>query len=127
MNAFDVCWDVYRACAEQSAGGRIGAVDASVFKEHKWRPETKPRFEDFMADFARAGAAALGGKKMASRRVLFDVYVAGGAPWDRACWHLGICEFTGARWMEEIKHLVGAELVKRGIFPPKEYFREFRR
>lgn len=125
--AFEVCWEVYRACVEQSAGGRIGAVDPSVFKEHKWRPETKPRMEDFVADFVRAGEFALKGKGLASRKVLFDVYVAGNGPWERVIWHLQIGEFTAARWLEEIKGRVGEELVKRKIYPPREYFREYMR
>jgi hypothetical protein len=126
-NAFEVCWTWYRACVEQSQGGSLGAIDPTVpvFADHHWRPESKPLISDYIADFRKAGEFAL--KGMASRKVLFDLYIASHAPWERACHFIGIGEFTAARWLEEIKQRVGEELMNRKIYPPKEYFKEYSR
>ena len=55
---------------------------------------------------------------------LFRVYYLGGAEYQAARRHLGICERTWADWSEEIRRVVGRELTRAGVFPPSKYFRE---
>ncbi len=60
----------------------------------------------------------------ASRMAMFRVYYLGGAEYQAARRHLGICERTWADWSEEIRRVVGRELTRAGVFPPSKYFRE---
>ena len=55
---------------------------------------------------------------------MFRVYYLGGADYQAARRHLGICELTWGDWAEEIRRLVGRELTRAGVFPPSKYFRE---
>ena len=128
MNAgyvFDVCSSAYRqAWAEVYEKCGMKALDAGAFKKTTWRPDKKPRVVDFLADFALAGRAALEREGGHSRLILFEMYCLGGAPWKRTCRIVGISELTGAEWLEEIKGIVGMELVARGIYPVRRYFLE---
>ena len=54
--------------------------------------------------------------------VMFRVYYLGGAEYQAARRHLGISELTWSDWAEEIRHAVGKEVVRAGIFPPSKYF-----
>jgi hypothetical protein len=58
----------------------------------------------------------------ASRMAMFRVYYLGGAEYQAARRHLGISELTWADWADEIRHAVGKEVVRAGIFPPSKYF-----
>lgn len=60
----------------------------------------------------------------ASRLILFRMYYLGGAEYNAARRMLGIGEITWSAWTEEIRTLVGRELMRRGMFPPRRYFRE---
>jgi hypothetical protein len=60
----------------------------------------------------------------ASRLILFRMYFLGGAEYHAARNTLGISERTWADWADEIRNLVGRELLRRGMFPPARYFRE---
>jgi hypothetical protein len=77
---------------------------------------------EWVADFALAGKAALEGPDWASRRVLFQVYYPGLAPYEKARHFLGVSEKTWVNWTEEIRHRGGQELPRRGMFPPRRYF-----
>jgi hypothetical protein len=126
QNVFDVCLTVYRGCRDQIAYGRLGAVDASAFKQKQWRPDRKPRAEDYAADFARAGKEALNREGRHSRMVLFQFHYLGGAGYEETRRWLGLSEMGWVKWTEEIRTLVGQELVRRQIYPPEKYFEEFR-
>jgi hypothetical protein len=117
---FDVCWEAYKACKDM---GGISAIDASSLKEQRWKPAKKSKAEDFMADFALAGHAALK-KDAASRRILFDIYYLGLGPYDRVREFLGLTEMGWVRWTEEIRQTVGRELERRGVVPLHRYFGE---
>jgi hypothetical protein len=124
--AFDVSLDVYRACWEECyEAGHLRAVDATAFKEHRWRPDRKPRAEDFVADFCLAGHAALMRAGLHSRIVLFDIHFAGTCPYENARRWFGLSELGWVRWTDDIRRVVGEELMRRGIFPAKKYFEEF--
>ena len=60
----------------------------------------------------------------ASRLVLFQMYYLGGAEYQAARRLLGISERTWAYWAEEIRHVVGRELLRKGMCPPSRYFKE---
>ena len=72
----------------------------------------------------RAGVSALQTFPRASRLILFRMYYLGGAEYHAARNTLGISERTWADWADEIRDLVGRELLRRGMFPPARYFRE---
>ncbi len=122
---FDSCYDAYReAWAHAYLKGGMKALDASAFKRTTWRPDNKPRIVDFIADFSLAGCEALKREGHASRLIFFRMYCLGQAPWKAACRNVGISEFTGADWLDEIRAIVGKELLARGIYPTKKYFLE---
>jgi hypothetical protein len=140
--AFDVCHDVYRA-AREAIDSKIPTLNAEASGKYQWRPDRLPRLGEYVCDFARAGERALGfnsfdgkskGKQAeacstlrpfkASRMAMFRVYYLGGADYHAARRHLGISELTWADWAEEIRRLVGREMIRTGVFPPSKYFRE---
>jgi len=120
---FDVCWDAYKTCWEEAfVKGHVHALDASAFKEHRWKPAVKPRAEDFLADFQLAGEAVLARKDAHSRMILFRLYYCGQAEYEAARQLLGLSENGWVRWTEEIRRLVGGELERRGVWPVSRYF-----
>lgn len=122
---FDVCHDAYRhAWAEVYEKCGMKAIDAGAFKNTTWRPDNKPRMVDYLADFSMAGRAALQRADKHSRLVFFEMYCLGQASWRRACRNVGINELTGANWLDEIRTIVGEELLARGVYPVRNYFLE---
>jgi hypothetical protein len=142
--AFDVCQDVYRA-AREAIDAKIPTLNAEASGKYLWRPDRMPRLAEYVCDFERAGERALCGavcawegksngkgrqpeacptQVRASRMVMFRVYYLGGAEYQAARRHLGISELTWADWADEIRGLVGRELMRAGLFPPSKYFRE---
>jgi hypothetical protein len=77
--AFDVCWDLYKnAKGVREAKRAISALKVSdAASKFSWRPDIRPRLNEWVADFALAGKAALEGPDWASRMVLFRVYLPG--------------------------------------------------
>ena len=62
--AFDVCWEVYRGAREVLETKRgISALNWQEAKKYLWRPDFRPRLNEWVADFALAGQAALGGSR----------------------------------------------------------------
>lgn len=121
--AFDVCWDVYRAAREVLETKRgISALNWKEASKFLWRPDIRPRLNDWVADFALAGEAALEEKGRASRMVLFRTYYLGLAPYQQARNWLGLSETSWVKWTEEVRRRCGEELLRRGMFPPKKYF-----
>lgn len=125
MMAFDVAHETLRACIESAK--YIHALDPTAFKEHRWKPATKPQPEDFICDFYLAGHQALDKKGLHSRVVLFDIYFMGNATYIRARNWFGLSEMGWVHRTEEIRRIVGAELIEREIFPPQKYFTELGR
>jgi hypothetical protein len=83
--AFDVCWEVYKGAKEVLESKRgISALKLGEAAKFSWRPDIHPRLNEWVADFALAGKAALEGPDWASRMVLFRVYYLGLAPYDKA-------------------------------------------
>ncbi len=80
--AFDVCWEVYRGAREVLETKRgISALNWKDTGKFLWRPDFRPRLNEWAADFALAGQAALDGPDWASRMVLFRLYYLGLAPY----------------------------------------------
>jgi hypothetical protein len=121
--AFDVCWEVYRGAREVMESKRgIAALNMEMETKYEWRPDVRPKMKDWVADFALAGQAALEGPEWASRMVLFRLYYLGLAPYERARHFLGLSERGWVNWSEEIRRRCGAEILRRGMFPPRKYF-----
>ena len=122
--AFYVCWDVYRSAREVLEGKRgVAALNWEESAKFSWRPDLQPKLKDWVADFALAGQAALDGAQSASRMVLFRVYYLGLTPYEHARHFLRLSERGWVNWSEEIRRKCGAELLRRGMFPPRRYFR----
>jgi hypothetical protein len=123
--AFDICWEVYRSAREVLDTKRgISAVKCTDVTRFLWRPDVHPRLGEWVADFTLAGQKGLEGPHMASRMVLFRLFYLGMAPYDRARRFLGLSEMGWVNWTEEIRSLVGKQLLSRGMFPPRRYFRQ---
>jgi hypothetical protein len=123
--AFDVCWEVYRGAREiiEAKRGSVSAVDWQQDSKYLWRPDLRPKLKDWVADFALAGKAALDEPERASRMVMFRLYYLGLAEYNRARYFLGLTEYTWANWQDDIRRYCGKELLRRGMFPPRKYFR----
>jgi hypothetical protein len=123
--AFDVCWEVYRGAREVMESKRgISALNWKDTGKFLWRPDIRPRLNEWVADFALAGQKALEGPDWASRMVLFRLYYLGLAPYENARHFLGLSERSWVNWTEEVRNRCGKELLRRGMFPPRKYFRE---
>jgi hypothetical protein len=123
--AFDVCWEVYKNAREVLETKRgISALKWAEATKFLWRPDVRPRLNEFVADFAVAGQFALADASSSSRMVLFRLYYLGLAPYERARHFLGISERSWVDWSEEVRRRCGKELLKRRMFPPRKYFRE---
>ena len=122
--AFDVCWEVYKNAKEVlEAKSGISALKVSdAATKFSWRPDIHPRLNEWVADFALAGQAALEGPECASRMVLFRLYYLGLAPYENARHFLGLSEQGWVNWSEEVRRRCGKELLRRGMFPPRKYF-----
>ena len=75
-----------------------------------------------MADFALAGQVALDEPQSASRLVMFRTYYLGLAPYETTRHSLGLSEHSSVNRSEEIRRRCDAELLRRGMIPPRKYF-----
>ena len=122
--AFDVCWEVYRGAREVLETKRgVCALNWQDSSRFLWRPDIRPRLNEWVADFALAGQAALDGPECASRMVMFRLFYLGLSPYDTARHFLGLSEISWVKWSEEVRRRCGQELLRRGMFPPRKYFR----
>ena len=121
--AFDICHGVYLA-AREALGGDLAASDLELHDKYLWRPDLRPRMAEFSADFSLAGRKALSRAALASRATLFEVFFLGCADVHAARKHLGIGEITWAQWTQDVKWRVGRELMRRRMYPPRDYFRK---
>lgn len=116
--AFDVCWEVYRGAREVLESKRgISALNWKDTGKFLWKPDCRPRLNEWVADFALAGRAALAGLDWASRLVLFRTYYLGLAPYETARHFMGLSERSWLNWTDEIRRRCGEELLRRGMFP----------
>jgi len=121
--AFDVCHDIYRA-AREALEGDLHATELGQREKYLWRPDLRPRLAEYVADFALAGQKALGAPALASRLALFRVFYLGCAELHAARGHLGISELTWEQWSDDVRDRVGREILRRRLFPPRDYFRD---
>ena len=120
--AFDVCHDVYMA-AREALGGDLACSDLVSHDKYLWRPDIRPRLAEYSVDFTLAGRRALAAPGLASRAALFETYYVGGADARAAREHLGVGQITWSQWVDDVRARVGEELVRRKMFPPRDYFR----
>jgi hypothetical protein len=100
----------------------ISALNWKDTEKFLWRRDIRPRLNEWVANFALAGKAALGGPDWASRMVMFRMYYLGLAPYENTRHFLGLSEHSWVNWSQEIRRRSGAELLRRGMFPPCKYF-----
>jgi hypothetical protein len=94
---------------------------------HARQHQTLPGLRDrFAAPDNTRHAGQRGSRQFprASRLILFRMYYLGGAEYEAARHLLGLSERTWSDWAEEIRHRVGAELIRAHIYPPARYFRQ---
>ncbi|HEY2460418.1 MAG TPA: hypothetical protein VGI16_06410 [Candidatus Acidoferrum sp.] len=121
--AFDVCWEVYRGAREVLETKRgVSAMSLENTAKYLWKPDIRPRLNEWVADFALAGKAALNGPQWASRMVLFRLYYLGMAPYEEARHFMGLSEQGWTNWSDEVRRRCGEELLRRDMFPPRKYF-----
>src|SRR5260370_8805767 len=109
--AFDVCWEVCRGArgvVETKRG--ISALNWKDTGKFLWRPDFRPRLNEWVADFALAGQAALDGPDWASRMVLFRIYYLGLAPYENPRHFLGLRRPRWGNLTGQIPHPCGQEL-----------------
>jgi hypothetical protein len=106
-------------CWRPSGGSPLDWKEATKFL---WRPDFRPRLNEWVADFALAGQAALDGQEVASRMVMFRLYYLGLAPYENARHFFGLSERSWVDWSDEVRRRCGKELLRRGMFPPRKYF-----
>lgn len=122
--AFDVCWEIYRGAREVLETKRgVCALNWKDSAPFLWRPDIRPRLNEWVADFALAGQSALDSPDLASRMVMFRLFYLGLTPYDSARHFLGLTEWTWSKWSEEVRQRCGKELLRRRMFPPRRYFR----
>ncbi|HUK31203.1 MAG TPA: hypothetical protein VLV89_08815 [Candidatus Acidoferrum sp.] len=121
--AFDVCHGVYRL-AREVLDGNLHSIDFEEHDKYLWRPALRPRLAEYAADFELAGKRALASPHLSSRNILFRVFYLGRAELHAARAHLGIGELTWEQWSDDVKARVGRELLRRRMFPPRDYFRD---
>jgi hypothetical protein len=93
--AFDVCWEVYRGAREVLESKRgISALNWKDTGKLLWKPDYRPRLNEWVADFALAGRAALEPASWASRMILFRTYYLGLAPY-AGCFRQGNISVVG--------------------------------
>jgi len=102
--AFDVCWEVYRGGREVLESKRgISALNWKDTGKFLWKPDYRSRLNEWVADFALAGRAALEPPSWASRMVLFRPYYLGLAPYETARHFIGLSERSWVNWTEQIR------------------------
>ena len=120
---FDICWESYKAARSEVEKGGVRALDTSAFcGDRLWRPRWRPYLQDFCADFELAGVRALSDPHLASRLILFRLFHVGLAEYAPARHFLGVGEMTWVVWTEQIRELVGRELIGRGTLPGSRLF-----
>src|SRR5258707_2404682 len=118
--AFDGCWEVHRGAREVLETKRgLSTLDWKEATKFLWRPDIRPRLNEWVADFALAGQAALDGPDRASRMVMFRLYYLGLAPYENARHFLGFSEPSWGKWSEGNRPPRGKELLRRGMVPPR--------
>lgn len=118
---FDVCLARYRSL-EKGIGRKVAAVDLGrPSSGYVWRPESV-RASEFVADFEAAAARALRRSDWKGRRKLFAIYYMGTCEYKRAMTLVGVSENTFLYWIGQVKHAVGRECARVGLFPPQKYF-----
>jgi len=121
--AFDVCHDLYLT-AREILDGVLHASEIESRAKYLWRPDLRPRLAEYVADFTLAGKHSLRAPELASRMALFRVFFLGCAELHAARAHLGIGELTFEQWRDDVRDRVGRELLRRKMFPPRDYFRD---
>jgi hypothetical protein len=121
--AFDVCWEVYRGAREVLETKRgISALNWKATGKFLWRPDFRPRLNEWVADFALADRRRSTDQTGLRARSCSAAITWGLAPYENARHFLGLSERSSVNWLEEIRHRCGKELLRRGMFPPRRYF-----
>lgn len=128
---FEVCYSRYRTLREglKDRSGQMRPLGLEApLAGYQWRPE-RMRACEFVTDFERTGRHALRRQEWKGRLRLFETYFVNGVEYRRAIRLVGVAEGTFDYWFREVKHTLGAEFSRTGLFPPSRYFQvrdEFR-
>jgi hypothetical protein len=120
-DVFDICAEVYvqaRGAVERT----IGPVRVEMPYRYLWRPDVLPRPVDYVADFYRAGRRALAAPRWRGRLRMFLLHYCELVEYPAARARLGLSELTWSQWRDDIRDLVGRELLRARVFPPGAYF-----
>ena len=120
-DAFEICHEVY-VNARQLLDHQVGTLHLEVSNKYLWRPDNRPKLAEFVADFVLCGQRALAAPRLKERLRMFRLHYCTGVPYHAARARLGISELTWSNLAEEIRHCVGRELLRVGVFPPGRYF-----
>jgi hypothetical protein len=121
---FDVCYGRYRGLREWLANstGSVRSLDLEMASPgYQWRP-IRARACEYVADFERISRHALRRPAWKGRLRLFNVYFVRKTEYRRAIRLVGVAEGTFDYWYREVKHTLGAEFSRTGLFPPSQYF-----
>ena len=121
--AFDVCWEVYKGAKEVLEAKRgISALKFEEATKFAWRPDNRPRLNEWVADFALAGKAALEGPELG----LSHGAVSRLLPGARALRQGPAFRRFERKKLGELDRgdspPLRAGTLRRGMFPPRKYF-----
>jgi hypothetical protein len=115
------CYRVRREWLKDSAGTVPSLNLENPSAGYQWRPEPG-RACEYVLDFERIGRRALRRSDWKGRLKLFNVYFVRGADYRRAVRLVGVAESTFDYWYKEVKHSLGTEFSRAGLYPPSQYF-----
>jgi len=121
-DAFEICAEVY-VYARGVEMRQIGSSHREVESKYLWRPDVLPRPLDYCADFEVAGRRALREPRLRGRLRLFLFYYVACLEYRAVLARLDISELTFSLWCDDIRDLVGRELLRAHIFPTGSYFK----
>jgi len=86
------------------------------------RPDFRPRLNEWVADFALAGQAALDGPDLGFTHGAVPPLLPGARAVIRCAALSRLERVQLGQWTEQIRHRCGKELLGRSMFPPRKYF-----
>ena len=115
---FEICLDRYHLA--KTLALRTPSLEESV-RNRRQRHRGQQAW-NYVADFELCGRRRLHGHP--GRLELFKLYFCEATPYADSIQILKVKHGTFDYWTQEIKREVGEELMRRGVYPPRRYFRE---
>lgn len=119
---FDLCLLRVREC--QAMEARVTAIRPDACAKDG-PPQVGNAPAEYVADFQICGRRAIDGRKWDVSRTkkytLFQLYFVADGKAKQVQQELQISERTLYRWASEVKRVVGPELARAGLWPPRVY------